>query len=506
MIETAMRTGSHFFEWRHKRLRGEAFPATVLLTRVELGGNVFLQATVKDISEQKQAEKEIIEARQAAEAATLAKTCFLANMSHEIRTPMTAILGFTDILLEELEKPQAREAAAIVKRNGEHLLTIINDILDISKIEAGKVEMEMISWSPRQIVAEVVSLLHVRANAKGLTLAGEYVGPLPETIVTDPTRLRQVLLNVVGNAIKFTDGGGVRIVTRLVNAAGDAPQIQFDVIDTGIGIPQNRIGQLFEPFTQLDASSTRRFEGTGLGLAISRRLAQRLGGDITAQSTPGQGSTFTITVAAGPLVAVRLIECPPESFPGEKRPVLPARESGEKLRCRVLLAEDIPDNQRLFTSILAESGAEVVVAQNGKEAIEKAMATRPGWGRRHSDPTQPFDVVLMDVQMPVLDGLEATRRLRELGYTGPIIALTAHAMRGDRQKCLDAGCDDYVTKPVDRKRLTEAVRTWALTRREHANPDAKPAAAAQDAKPPAVLVAGASGSQECPTKPRTASP
>ncbi len=590
MIETAMKEGTNFFEWQHKRLHGQEFPTTVLLTRVELGDQVFLQATVRDISEQKQAEeklraisdsaldaiimmdpdgnvarwnpaaektfgysskeimgrnvhavltppeyreqaaqgltgfaksgkgsvigktleleaqrkdgsrfpiemsmspvnledrwwavaivRDITEKKQAerklhdaknrAEAATQAKSCFLANMSHEIRTPMTAILGFTDILLDDLKEPTDIECAQIVKRNGEHLLQIINDILDISKIEAGKVEMELIRWSPRQIVTEVVSLLHVRTDAKGLTLTDEYLGPLPETITTDPARLCQILVNLVGNAIKFTETGGVRIVTRMLDDGEGGPKLRFDVIDTGIGIPEEQIETLFEPFTQADGSNARKFGGTGLGLTISRRLARMLGGDVTAKSRPGKGSTFSLTVATGPLDGVRLVEYPAEAPPASEQPTESTAESREKLQCRILLADDIPDNRRLISALLSEAGAEVTIARDGQEAVEKALATRPGWGRRYGDPTEPFDVILMDIQMPVLDGYEAARRLRREGYTGPIIALTAHAMRGDRQKCLEAGCDDYFAKPIDRKKLVETVAWWVSRQHEQA--------------------------------------
>ncbi|MFH1920183.1 MAG: ATP-binding protein [Planctomycetota bacterium] len=404
---------------------------------------------------------DLVEARKAAEAANHAKSSFLANMSHEIRTPMTAILGFTDILLNEIKEPAALEAAEIVKRNGQHLLELINDILDLSKIEAGKMEFERICWWPRQVVTEVVSLLHVRAHAKGLALVDEYEGPLPETIVTDPTRLQQILINVVGNAIKFTETGGVRIVVSLADGGGDEPKLRFDVIDTGIGIPKEQIDNVFEAFSQGDGSATRQYGGTGLGLAISRQLARKLGGDVTAASEPGKGSTFTVTVATGPLRGVPFVEYAMEAVPGSEEPNARAAKDEGKLECRVLLAEDIPDNQRLIAAVLREAGAEVAIAQDGQEALEKALATQPGRGRRYSDPEEPFDVILMDMQMPALDGYEATRRLREQGYAGPIIALTAHAMRGDRRKCLDAGCDDYLTKPIRPEKLVATVAGWA---------------------------------------------
>ena len=402
-----------------------------------------------------------------AECANRAKSEFLANMSHEIRTPMTAILGFTDILLSSVREPASVEDLQTIKRNGEHLLAIINDILDISKVEAGKLELEMIPWAPRQVVAEVVSLLRVRSDSKGLTLTDEYQGPLPETITTDPARLRQILLNLVGNAIKFTETGGVRIVTRLVESPEGDPKLRFDVIDTGIGIPEEQIESLFEPFTQADGSSRRRFEGTGLGLTISRRLAGLLGGEIAAESTPGRGSTFTVTVATGPLDNIGLVDYLAEASPVV---VLPAESNckfQKELRCRLLLAEDIPDSQRLISSMLSESGVEVTIAQDGQEAVEMALATCPGRRGRCSDPGEPFDVILMDVQMPVFDGHEATRRLRREGYTGPIVALTAHTMQGDRQRCLDAGCDDYLTKPVDRNALMDIVAKWASRQQEH---------------------------------------
>jgi PAS domain S-box-containing protein len=430
---------------------------------------------VKDITEHKQAEAELASARAAAEAANRAKSEFLANMSHEIRTPMTAILGFADLLLQNLEEPQNVEAANTIKRNGKHLLQIINDVLDLSKIEAGRLQIEQISCSPHQIVAEVVSLMRVRADVKGLPLVVEYSGPTPETIITDPTRLRQILVNLIGNAIKFTEVGSVRVVTRLVADADQEPKLTFDVIDTGIGIAKEEIAGIFEPFTQGDASTTRKFGGSGLGLAISKRLARLLGGDVTVASAAGRGSTFSVTVATGPLDGVPLLQHPAEAALAARPSKQTPPDGPPKLDCRVLLAEDGPDNQRLISLLLRKAGAEVTIAQNGQETLEKALATYPGWGRRWSDPTEPFDVILMDMQMPLLDGYEATRRLRAAGYTGPVIALTAHAMSDDRQKCLDAGCDDYLAKPIDREKLVEMVAKHAEAPRHPADAAARPA-------------------------------
>ncbi len=392
-----------------------------------------------------------------AEAANRSKSEFLANMSHEIRTPMTAILGFAEALLDEPGQeeapPERREAVETIRRNGEHLLGVINDILDLSKIEAGKLDVESTTCSPAAVVAEVAALMRLRAEEKGLALHVEYDGSIPNTIRTDPLRLRQILINLVGNAVKFTETGRVRIVVRLVQVTDGAPRLRFDVIDTGIGLTEEHRAGLFQPFTQADSSMTRKFGGTGLGLTISKRFAQMLGGDIVVDSVPGKGSTFSLVVETGPLDGVALggktkqaellrtmaTDAPPKPDPPAN--VTPG--------CRTLLAEDGPDNQRLIAWILTKAGAHVTVAENGRVAVDEALAA--------DDRAEPFDLILMDMQMPVLDGYLATRELRARGYRRPIIALTAHAMPEDRAKCLDAGCDDYATKPIDRHRLLKLV-------------------------------------------------
>jgi|GEM_PF-1622238 len=392
---------------------------------------------------------------EAAEAANRAKTEFLANMSHEIRTPMTAILGFADILLgdEDIKNtsPEHVEAFQTIKRNGEHLLKLINNILDISKVEAGKMEVEYIECSPSQVLFEVISMIRGPASAKGLPLEIEYLGPIPEVIQSDPTRLHQILINLIGNAIKFTESGKIRLVVQLLDPKSDDPKMQFDVIDTGIGISEKQMGNLFRPFHQADSSTTRKFGGTGLGLTISNRLAGNLGGNITVKSAPRKGSTFTLTVSTGPLDGVQLVAKPTGSqvltAPVEK----PAAQN-TKLDCQILLAEDGPDNQRLITFLLKKAGAGVTVATNGQIAYDKAMAAR--------DAVAPFDVILMDIQMPIMDGYTATSRLRKEGYHGPIIALTAHAMNEDRAKCLAAGCNDFMTKPLDRNELIAMVDSY----------------------------------------------
>ncbi len=400
------------------------------------------------------------EAKSEAEAANRVKSEFLANMSHEIRTPMTAILGYADILVENAHDRQSVEAADTIRRNANYLLDIINNILDLSKIEAGKMQVERIPHSPVNTVAEVVSLMRVRADAKGLRISTEFRGPIPQTIQTDPVRLRQILFNLVGNAVKFTDFGEIRIVTSLQREKGKPPLLQFDMIDTGIGMSGDQIARLFQPFTQADATTSRRFGGSGLGLTISRHLANLLGGDIRVCSQPGHASTFTVTIDSGPLDGVPMLNHPAEAASGVESRRKPSHSEAPRLDGRVLLAEDGPDNQRLIAFLLRKAGADVTIVENGQAAIEAVVAAQPSSDEVESESSGPFDVILMDMQMPLLDGYAATQRLRSMGYGGPIIALTAHAMIQDRQKCLDAGCDSYLAKPVDRLTLVETVSRY----------------------------------------------
>ncbi len=391
----------------------------------------------------------------AAESAAVAKSAFLANMSHEIRTPLTAILGFTELALDgcpaqcDFGRTELSEHLRIIKRNGEHLLSIINDILDLAKIEAGKATVEMIPCSPTEIVAEVLVLMKAWAEGNGLDLAFTCNGSLPDQVFTDPTRLRQILINLVGNAVKFTQQGEVQVEATCVKGDGP-PLLQFDVVDTGQGMTAEESARLFSPFMQADDSTVRRHGGTGLGLTISKRFAEMLGGDVTlVESTPRKGSRFRVTIAAGcpdgaarPRVPSQSNSAPRE---GRRRPLTAKPLDG----CRILLAEDGPDNQRLTTLVLRKAGAEVTVVENGRLAVDQALSAR--------DAGRPFDVILMDMQMPVMDGYEATGRLRSENLDGPIIALTAHAMASDREKCVHAGCDDYATKPIDRDRLIDTI-------------------------------------------------
>ncbi len=379
-----------------------------------------------------------------AEASNEAKSQFLANMSHEIRTPLNGILGFTELLIKGADKGDdatRMEFLHTIQTSCKHLAALINDILDLSKIEAGRMEMERVRCSPCELISDVVTVLRGKSEEKGIGLSFEMEGGLPESMQTDSGRLRQLLVNLAGNAVKFTDDGSVKIVARaLLNQ--DNPQLAIDVSDTGIGIAKEKLDDIFDPFVQADNSVTRRFGGTGLGLAISRKIAEALGGNLTVASRVGHGSTFTATVDTGPLDGVKIVEAfTPESVASETA----TPEWNQSLAgTKILLVEDGVTNRKLIEVVLHDAGAVVAAAENGKIGLEL--------GSRES-----FDLILMDMQMPVMDGYSATSKLRERGVETPIIALTAHAMKGDEAKCKSAGCSGYLSKPIETDRLISTI-------------------------------------------------
>ncbi len=391
---------------------------------------------------------ELEAARDEALASTQAKASFLANMSHEVRTPMVAVLGFADILLDP-GLPQVSRDAALqgIRRNGSHLLQIINDILDLSKIEAGRMELDLIEYSPWQVALEVVSALGPRAKELSVTFDLEAITPLPVTALMDPTRIRQILMNLVSNAIKFS-GSDNKVVLRMgmCPAEGLAThQLQVEVEDWGIGMTSEQLRQLFVPFQQADSSTTRRFGGSGLGLSISRRLVEAMQGTIAVRSEPGQGSCFMVNLPIETSEPENAWICPADlASSAAREPKLDDCFVRPALSGRVLLVEDSPDNRRVLMYYLDQMGLQVETAENGRLGVEQALGGR-------------IDAVLMDMQMPELDGYGATSALRRSGFEAPIIALTAHAMSGDREKCLRAGCTDYLTKPIDIVALYEAL-------------------------------------------------
>ena len=406
--------------------------------------------------------EELARAKDAAEAGGRAKSEFLANMSHELRTPLTAILGYADLLYDECDLSQAPQTSLetidVIRSNGRHLQELIDDILDLSKIEAGRMTLEKLPVAPAKLTQDVLQLMHLRARDKGLTLKSEFLYPLPDKLATDALRVRQVLVNLVGNAIKFTGVGGVTVAMGYDRAAGS---LRFSVTDTGIGMEAEQVERLFAPFTQADTSMSRRFGGTGLGLSISLRLAQMLGGDIRVESQPGIGSTFTLVIAAELYPdTVLLTGASGDSVPVASsvrdtllsRPptVIEATKPTASLSGRILLAEDVPANQKLISFLLQKQGAEVEVVENGRLAVEKALAAQQAG--------TPFGLILMDIQMPVMDGYAATAALREAGYGGRIVALTAHATGDDRQRCLDSGFDGFAVKPIQKNQLIATCR------------------------------------------------
>ncbi|MEZ6122628.1 MAG: ATP-binding protein [Planctomycetaceae bacterium] len=407
------------------------------------GENRGVMVTFDDVTALEQNKIALRLARDDAEAANKAKSDFLANMSHEIRNPMNAIVGFTEILRRGMEENEAtrRDYLNTIHASGTHLVGLINDILDLSKIESGKMEMEICSCSPYQLMCEVVNVMKMKAQEKGLILEHSITGTIPSVIQSDPTRLRQILMNLVGNAIKFTEEGRVTITVESHTDRG-IPQVRFHVTDTGIGMTKEQCGRVFEEFVQADSSVTRRFGGTGLGLAISKRLTQALGGDVTLVSTPGKGTTFTFAVNTGDISCVESITTE-QAVKIQRNQQTGIQQTSLNVRfkpARVLVTDDTPANRQLVGLVLRKSGLTVEEAENGLQAFERATS-------------EAFDLLLMDMQMPVMDGFTATRKLRDHGLTVPIFALTANVMESDRNRCHEAGCTGFLSKPIDIDRL-----------------------------------------------------
>ena len=391
-------------------------------------------------------------AKDEADAANKAKGDFLANMSHEIRNPMNAIVGFTDILrlgLEDSEETRLNYLNTI-HASGTHLVELINDILDFSKIEAGKLDLEIRPCSPYQLMTDVINVLKMKAEQQSIQLVQEIRGTIPETIQADSTRLRQVLMNLVGNAVKFTSEGQVRLVAEMVTENGEQ-RLQFSVTDTGIGMTAEQCGRLFQEFMQADSSVTRRFGGTGLGLAISKRLTEAMGGTIGVTSEPNVGSTFRFTIQTGDLTNINMVT----------QQVLVEKHRSETLSARrglntvfkparILVTDDSATNRKMVRVVLQKAGLQIEEAENGAIAVEKAMA-------------EDFDLILMDMQMPVMDGFTAIKTLVDAGCTRPIIAFTANVMEQDRQRCIDAGCSGFLSKPINIELLLKTMAEWLPT-------------------------------------------
>lgn len=443
-----------------ERRDGTQFPAEVHMHPMVTENEILIVATARDITDRRRAEEELKQADEKTQQAYRVKDEFLANISHELRTPMTAILGYADVLRDHhrncpTSSQEHTQAVDVILRNGRYLLELVNDLLDLAKIEAGQFSIHSEACNPEQIVEHVATSLRVRAAEKHLSLTTTHHTLLPRQILSSPIRLQQILANLVVNAIKFTDHGCVSIETSLTKL-NDTQQIVFKVSDTGIGISNEDLANIFEPFIQAKSVQNRPNSGTGLGLAISQKLAQLLGGEITVTSRIGEGSTFTLTLPVHIPVTPFGLADTHETHRDDSATdnTAPAEHAGtpKTVSGRILLAEDGPDNQKLLSYFLQQAGVTLTIVENGQQAIDTALKAQ---AEGH-----PFHLILMDMQMPIMDGCQATRQLRAAGYTAPIVALTAHVMLADREHCIAAGCDGFVTKPINRRQLASIISKY----------------------------------------------
>lgn len=387
--------------------------------------------------------------------ATRTKSEFLAIMSHEIRTPLTAIIGFSELLSEESTHTEDRVSISkTIVKNGKHLLKIINDILDVSKIEANKMSFEKIYFSPVELILDVKEIIENQFKEKGIQLSVEYDFPLPNVIYNDSLRTKQIILNLCSNAFKFTKTGKVSINIRC-DIEGE--KIFFTVIDSGIGMTDEQVDKIFDAFTQADSSTTRKYGGTGLGLSLSKQFAEKMGGTITVKSMQGIGSEFCVSISTGKLDKSQLIVGAAE-LPEKTDNITYQYDHCFTVKGSILIVEDNEDNQQLLSIILCDIGAEITFANNGQEAIDKAR-------------NKTYDLILMDIQMPVMGGIEATKMLRQSGYTNPIVALTANAMKSDYDMCIAAGCDEFMTKPINKDKLFQTIYKYLEIEDENIHDD-----------------------------------
>jgi PAS domain S-box-containing protein len=439
--------------YRKEYVRKDGARVPVLIGAALLyGSKESIVGFVIDLTAQKSAEDELIRAKELSERASKTKSAFLASMSHEIRTPLTAILGFSELLSDCNQSEIERQAClATVRRNGIQLLHVVDDILDLSKIESDRLEIEKVCFPVGEVLQEVVSMLSLQAKAKKIDLIVTEDGlAASEFIISDPTRLMQILTNIIGNAVKFTDSGRIEIQSWVTHRGDEKIEIDFLIRDSGPGISPEQRAHLFQPFAQANSSIKRKYGGTGLGLVLSRKLARALGGDlILAESEPGRGTTFIVRIKSDTPTSEQIHQHrfgtslrKASNFATEQS--LPERDLS---RLEILVVDDSTDNRQLIGRLLRGAGARVVFAENGRDGFEASMRGR-------------FDVVLMDIEMPEMDGFEAVAALREKKYLGPVLALTAHAMTGERDRCLQAGFDDYLVKPIDRNALIETIANY----------------------------------------------